>query len=305
MTCTLDIVEAPIRSLPILTSGQKIRFGTIGLGLDLPRAIWTQENQVFSLQDHNLASHLPNCPQRQEGKPFEQQPKSFLKKNPVDVLLVEGSQRASSFSTLPEMLQLVSFPLRPTIIVLFGNAANLLCSSSLRRRRLRRKRMEHLGYQGVEWLLESCNLGSALDQETLADVFFKTTESRAVPCMPTQGALPPRAMGNLLLPCGIPRRDWAPEKLLQTLKMETWSGPTKTVGSVNGKAVFHPDRCMPNDLDCWVETERGTRRIQVQELTKAKGVPSEWTHRDTKLPSKVLLQSTGLHTLTQVMDHYY
>ena len=54
MTYASDIMEAPTRSLPILSLGRKIRFGTIGLGLDLPRAIWPQENQVFSLQDPNL-----------------------------------------------------------------------------------------------------------------------------------------------------------------------------------------------------------------------------------------------------------
>jgi len=100
-----DIMEAPSRRLSILCPGHKIRFGTIGLGLDLARLVWPQDNQVFSLQDQDLASHLPQSPRRQEGKPFEQQPRNFLCKNPVDVLLFEGSQQASSFSKLPEMLQ--------------------------------------------------------------------------------------------------------------------------------------------------------------------------------------------------------
>ena len=46
-----EILEAVPRTIPKPAKKNRIRFGTIGYGLDLPRLAWSQEQQLFSLQD--------------------------------------------------------------------------------------------------------------------------------------------------------------------------------------------------------------------------------------------------------------
>jgi len=59
---------------------------------------------------------------------------------------------------------------------------------------------------------------------------------------------------------------------------------------------------MPDETDCWVESDRGVRRIQPIELGKGKGLPSEWLAPKSKLPWGVVKASVSLHTWTKICD---
>ena len=61
-----EILLAPQRSLPPLSRGTKIRYGTLGHGMDLPRLVWSEEDHVFSSQDADLQSRLPYRPHAKE-----------------------------------------------------------------------------------------------------------------------------------------------------------------------------------------------------------------------------------------------
>ena len=91
-----EILCAPQRTLPPLRPGKKIRYGTIGHGLDLARLVWTSEEHVFSQQDTDLQSALPKRPSTKEVKHLQRQRKDFLGRQRLDSLLVDegcGRQR--------------------------------------------------------------------------------------------------------------------------------------------------------------------------------------------------------------------
>jgi hypothetical protein len=115
-----DIVGAPLRNLPPLVTTKKIRFGTVGMGMDLPRLIWSEESQIFSSQDVNMVTALQGRPQKQEVRKWDQLPKSFLSRNAVDVLIIDSSTlEATRSSTLP-MLEATPRAQRPKAIVIAG-----------------------------------------------------------------------------------------------------------------------------------------------------------------------------------------
>ena len=67
--------------------------------------------------------------------------------------------------------------------------------------------------------------------------------------------------------------------------------------------MHHPDGCMADSLeDNWVSTERGVRRIQVEELAKAKGLPSEWKDTSVALPRTAVVQAISVHLCMPVCD---
>ena len=297
-----EILEAAPRSLPKQAKSKRIRFGTIGHGLDLPRLAWSQEQQLFSLQDLALHDQLPSRPPKQEGKPLGQQPKNFLKRNPVDVLLIEGSDRDPNGSLIATMLDRVPLEARPRAIAVTNPVTVLLAGKDIRRRKQQRKALERLGYVGIEWLLDAGTQGGAIDQEVVADVYVMGGPTAVLPVCPLPQGLPARPMQNLLLPCGIPKRDWAPHQLVELLEQPEAVGPTLISGYLQERPIFHPHGCMPDSLDCWVETDRGIRRLQSNELSKGKGLPSEWMSKHTQLPRKAVLASTSLHIWVSICD---
>jgi hypothetical protein len=71
----LDIIGPPLRTLPPLVANpKKIRFGTIGLGMDLPRLVWSHECQVFSSQASNLSTPLDKRPPKLKVFPTAETP---------------------------------------------------------------------------------------------------------------------------------------------------------------------------------------------------------------------------------------
>ena len=133
----------------------------------------------------------------------------------------------------------------------------------------------------MEWQANAMDFGAALDQERVFDVYYQSPTPFTKPPEQPQGqGLPPRAMSNLLQPVGIPFHDRAKPGAAKleppAPALDQPQGPL-CVGTCNAGKVYHPDECMVDSLDGnWVSTEQGVRKIQVAELAKAKGLPSEW-----------------------------
>ena len=109
-------------------------------------------------------------------------------------------------------------------------------------------------------------------------------------------------MRNLLLPFGIPYRDWAPPKLISLLSAPTWEGDCTIVGHLQQHPIYGSDGCMPNYLGAWVQTDRGVRRLQIKELAKGKGLPSEWAQPDTSLIPACVVPATSTHVWSAICD---
>ena len=300
-----DILEAPPRKLPPLVTRRKMAFGTIGYGMDLVRQLWPQEHQVFSLQDLDMTAQLPKRPTRIEGRPFQSQPKSFLHRNPVDVLLIEGLEPTRSSKKLSDMLTYRPDTRKPLAIVVAGGTEGFLMGRRVDQRKQFRKHLESLGYTALEWLLQSHEHGGALDQEVLMDIYVLSTSDQRLPINPISKELPARPMRNLLLPCGIPKRDWAPHKEIELFASPEQNNSCQISGYLRGRPIYHPDGVLPDSTDSWIDTEKGVRRIQISELAKAKGLPSEWTTKATRLPPKMVGASVSVHSWAPVCDSIY
>ena len=290
-----------MRKLPPMTKRQKIRFGTIGYGLDLPRLTWTSETQVFSCQDKDMRKALSHRPKVKETRPLEQLPRTFLKKNPVEALLVDEGERGQGRSSILTWLQEQTHDERPKVVTISGSAQRLCSVKAQGLRKSRRKAFERLGYQSLEWHLASRSQGAALDQERLVEVYYQGHLDQAPPNTPEEQPLPPRNMSNLLRSFEVPRRDYAPP---QSIRLDTprLRGPCMEIGTVGGGNIFDPSGCMPDDLGAWVQDDKRVRRLQSKELAKAKGVPGEWMDSSERLDSRAVGESTSLNIWTAVCD---
>ena len=307
-----DILEAPHKILPPksqTSSDRQLRYGTVGGGLDLMRLAWASEIQAFSMQDRQCQVQLEGRPQaRRELKPRANCKPTVLNQNPVEVLMIDDGCSIKSCTPLERWLDSTKDSNLPKVIVVSGSAERSSKPVSIQWRKLRRKRMMKRGYQAVEWIGNSLEFGAALDQERLFDVYYQAESPLTRPPMQPEGqGLPPRSMSNLLMPTGIPKGDRAKKggpKLVPSVPPppDQPEGP-RCVGICGSGKVYHPDGCMVDSLEGnWVSTEKGVRRIQPEELAKAKGLPSEWKSKDCKLSRAEVAQSTSAHLWIPVAD---
>jgi hypothetical protein len=301
-----DIIAAPLRKLPPLVTSKKIRFGTVGMGMDLPRLVWAGETQVFSSQDMDMSPSLSNRPRKQEVKPWERLPHSFLRKQPVDVLLIDAHDHQDSrTANLLAMLEATSQTTRPKGILIAGPSTWTLDLPSDSWRRERKKRLEKLGYLSLEWFVSAEQQGSALRQERLIEVFLTPGEGRALPEPPPAQPLPARPMKNLLLPVHmIPPRSRAPAQAVH--QDEVPEPPTTTlhvIGTVRGQLLHSSEGIMPDHIGAWIsDVDTGIHQLQAEELAKGKGLPSEWRTKDTPLPPTSVPNATCLHIWAAACD---
>jgi hypothetical protein len=260
-------VGAPLRILPPLVITKKIRFGTVGMGLDLPRLVWAEECQLFSSQDVNLSPVLSQRPVKQEVRRWDQLPQSFLGRNPVDVLLIDAGGNSSHLTHTLTMVENTTRLHRPKVLVISGPSRWVLDLQRDSDRKERRKRLEKLGYCCLEWFINAGQQGSALQQERLVEVCIAGSEGRAMPVAPPHQGLPARPMKNLLLPPGtIPRRSLAPPKAISWL---TEAGPPDDglliVGHVGRQPLHSSTGCMPDELGAWIaDSDTGVRRLLLE-----------------------------------------
>jgi hypothetical protein len=272
--------------------------------MDLPRLIWAGETQVFSSQDTDMSLSLSSRPRKQEARPWDRLPLSFLQKNPVDVLIIDASDyHHSRASTLPK-IEATPSALRPKVILIAGPSTWTL-DPKMNPRRARRKRLEKLGYLSLEWFVSAEQHGSALQQDRLIEVFITPGAGRMIPEPPKAQGLPARPMRNLLLPIHkIPPLSRPPARSVRWENVPTPAvAILQVVGTVRNQALYSSAGVMPDRLDAWVaDDDTGVHQLQPEELAKGKGLPSEWRAADVPIPSGVVRDATCLHIWTAVCD---
>ena len=306
-----DILEASPKKLWPKTrtsSDRQLKFGTVGNGLDLARMAFNSKDQVCSSQDHDFSFKLPHRPHTSELKCRTRLGPHFLNQQKLDVLLIDDGDSASSLTPLNHWIASTNDVSLPLVIAVAGSATRVSQQKDVDWRRARRKALEDRGYQSVEWLVNSLDFGAALEQERAFDVYYQAASwVTPPPVSPCPQGLPPRPMQNLLMPCGIPSKEWhkstIPLKLDPPSSLSTQPSGPRCIGTCGKGQVWHPDGCMPDSLaNTWVATDQGVRRLQVDELAKAKGLPSEWRDKDASLPVQVVAASTSAHSWIAVCD---
>jgi hypothetical protein len=151
----------------------------------------------------------------------------------------------------------------------------------------RRKALQSLRYDVRYWYLQAWEFGAALDLSTVGMVWFHTEDPTAELPIPRSSALSVRPMSNLLKPFGIPSKAWS-KRPPQPLRDPTTHGPYQLHGQINGELVYDELGAMPNVIGSWISTAKGTRRLQYEELAKAKGISDLVTNCDeTKLRATI------------------
>jgi hypothetical protein len=112
-------------------------------------------------------------------------------------------------------------------------------------------------------------MGGALDQLLLVTVLWKNKYGTGMRRRPTV-ELPPRAMTNLLMPVGVPRRAWTQVPMEKSTN--TGTSPHQVVGNIGTHLVYLDQGVMPDRIPSWIQTDKGIRWLQHQELVKAKGL---------------------------------
>jgi hypothetical protein len=297
-----DIVEAPTRhvhqELPE-SNRPTLRFGTIGSGLDVARMVWPCSQHVFSSQTTSLIDTLPGRPSTKELGPPERVPKDQLLRTPVDALLVD----VESAGHWERWVQAVSrTPKAPKIIAQSLPPEHLSDKSKEAGLHMSGKRMRHLGYGMTYLFLQAHKFGAALHQDRLFVVFYSQQYRTQPPTQPPSDSLPPRSMANLLTPVGIPRHSFA-VKPGQALPQPLAIGPCQLWGHLGWRPVYSIEGAMPDDLSAYLQVRGRCRRLQSEELAKAKGSPSEWNGKPAKkVPVKSALLCTSLHLWAVVGD---
>ena len=121
-----------------------------------------------------------------------------------------------------------------------------------------RKKMTRAGYKLAYWMMSAVSHGAALAQDRLV-LACTLRKSKEGPIEPTGDDVPPRSMSNLLMPTGVPHKVW-------------YQGHTQQAF----ESIHDHHGLMPDLPGCWINSERGIRRLQSQEIAKAKGVPIKW-----------------------------
>jgi hypothetical protein len=300
-----DLVAAPTRLVqPPSPSAARalLRFGTVGSGLDVIRSVWPQGQHVFSSQSSDLDTVLPRRPGTVELGPPGRVPIGQLVATPVDVLWVDLTEfdrwetwieRAHAAGTAPKAVAWVT------------NPAKMVDPTAEEKLHHRGKRLAAFGYSVRFWFLRAHEHGVALHQDRLVILYFLQAEGDPAPQRPIPTLLPARSMTNLLMPTGIPRTAFLDGSSRLRAAPIGYDGPCVVIGQVGSNWVYGDNGLMPDDLHGLVEVRepKRYRRLQSEELAKAKGVPSEWYGQPKVKPlAKAVAAGTSLHLLTAVGD---
>lgn len=269
------------------------------------RAVWPDEDQVFSAQAYDCNEALSNRPTVSEAGSPERVPHKILKKVAMDVLMVDGSGPLSAKPPWEQWVGRCPEKDQPQAIAIMSPASTLVTDRESGHMKQIRKRMEHRGYSSGVWFLRAHEHGAALRQDRVAWYFYKSRGDKDQgPREPTPNGLPPRPVSNLLKPFGVPHAAWSRSEWKPATADENLSdilAPCILAGSIRKVPAFHTSGPLPDSLATWVKVERGVRRILPEEMAAIKGVPKEWGNT-SDVPSSVLDNMTGIHLWAAVAD---
>jgi hypothetical protein len=295
-----DVLEAPDKTVNILDAQKSTwSYGTIGFGVDLARTVWPEQEFLFSSQQKPLIEAQGQA--IYDLGPPNRVTRNILSQHPVDCLMIDGCDT----EVWSPWISSAPLDKRPKAILLFTQATHLEMESGAAAK-THRKSMEKLGYSIHFWLMEAVDFGSAVSQLRLGVLYTQeASDQPQEPVQPSPNKLPARPMSNLLMPVGVPFSAWTK----MTPQMETADRrclPCISNSHFGRSApIFDPQGPMPDALDSWVQVDKGMRRMQIEELAKAKGVPKEWQPASRKKRSlwrAVVSLLTVVHLWTAAMD---
>ena len=296
-----DVLQAPAK--PIYLDGQTTAswsYGTIGVGVDLARTVWPKQKFTFSSQVRPLVEAESSA--SYELGPPDRVSRNVLSKHPVDCLLIDDCRIEVWTPWVSSALECH----RPAAIMLFTQASHLEKETGAASK-THRKIMEKCGYSSHFWLMEACDFGAAVGQLRLGVLFTKASlEGCGLdPKSPVPNGLPARPMSNLLMPVGVPIAAFTKRKPVSTGNSHRSFPCVSSLSFEDRVQIFDPRGPMPDSLDSWVKVEKGVRRLQPEELAKAKGMPKEWqpTSRKKRTVWRTIVSLiTVVHLWTAAMD---
>jgi hypothetical protein len=297
-----DVIEAPGRIIQVPTSDRRVRYGTVGTGLDLGRLVWPKDYHIFSSQAvsvHEMNSQLPGRPNStKELGPAGGVRKNVLRTHPVEVLLIDGVENQE----WRKWVEAVRSEERPRIILWFESSRRIEQDREGPFSKSVRKKMQLCGYRSCSWFLKAEDYGSALVQDRVAMVYIRNNGQGNLPTKPTPMGLPARAMSNLLMPVGVPRKAYY---MAQEYECDGRSFlPCQVEKQTKNQPIYEAEGPMPDQPHVWVRSDRGTRRLQHEELGNGKGIPSNWLKGGLRKPLRQsqVEKATCIHLWSAAMD---
>jgi hypothetical protein len=220
-----------------------------------------------------------------------------LKKHPIDYLIVEGIE----VEIWEPWLKGVEQEFHPPTIVVFSAGKDLSTEKNVVGKRFR-KVMQRWGYHGRYWTMEAWKYGAALNQVRLVTVFRKSDSHHTTMGAPLPINLPVQSMSNLLMPVGVPQKA-RNRRPVQRLPSKRTLGPEVIGGYIDGKRVYQVEGAMPDRVGSWIEHPSEIRRLQHQELAKAKGILDDYGTPNSQGELESTREGTCIHLLTAVLDH--
>ena len=268
---------------------QSWSFGVVGVCSDFVDMAWNKHDQRFKSLQNDIVPHTHDY--LQLGKP-ERLKKTFLEDHPVDCLVVEKER----IHRVVDWITSVREEAQPRVIILMLEEGTLQSDKSPILKSDRTK-LDSKGYIVQYWHLNSYEYGAALNQSRVVMVMSK---GRNGPTQPKKHSGPVRSMHNLLRCYSIPKKAYLTGKKSNNCE-NVW--PCKSNFRLDNQAVFEPTGVMPDQLDCLVHTSKGVRRIELDELGKAKGLDLiKLSKPKRKQVKRIVRECTCQHLWYNVLD---
>jgi hypothetical protein len=278
------VVDVEIRTAEAVSFEGIRTYGTVDGGLEAMRYAWPKLDQVFSIRrgpkDKALDTEgLKHC----YWGPHRAHPQ-LLDKHPVDMLVVEKSMMSKS----PDATQLASPHLgmvknakelnRPTLIVeSWQGSAQLWTYGPMGKATV--TSWDHLGYYSRCKRVEATQVGGAIDQSRLIVVRIRRssniTEWRWQDLEKSDSQVR-RPMSNLLTPSGLLPRN-----------------TTYSTNRPKSYPRWNQDP-MPPKPGYFIETEKGVRRVLIDEFVRGLGLPKAVAELPSEVTKPLVNHTTSL-----------
>jgi hypothetical protein len=288
-----DVLTVPDEVVQLVTEVNQTRwtFGSIGLGFEVAGQVWRQHEHIFSSHTHEIKMKKISRtarlgpPTRVRQDIFEQYQVDGLVIDKVDGIIWK------------KWLDKARPANHPKIILVFSDGDQLIKEDGIMGKGFHTDMKRH-GYDTRYWMMRAWEYGAALDQVRLVTIFWQRTFGGEI-VQPTIIALPARAMSNLLMPVGVPIRAWTNQVMGPAVIKK---GIPCIVGRIGIQDVYGCQGIMPDTIPSWIQTHKGIRRLQHQELAKAKGYLEESEMPHSKGGLNSVRMGTCGHIVTAAMD---
>ncbi len=298
IACETDDIVIGLEEVIDVQPQTRRRYGTAGPGPGLFKEVWAHHDHVFAAEGGTALRGQD----LQLGHPARVS-SGILNLHPVEVLVIEeggdGGRPRERYWT--RWLDKCHADNQPDYVVLSAPAKELVAETGLHSKEWRR-RFQGWNYEPHYWFLRGHEHGGVVRQDRCMVMLRRRGDS--VPEVVAPHTIVndevPRSARNMLRPCGVPRKAWMTEAWTPKSDYPEWITAAAAPCLLRGETkrgripIFSPDGCLPDRIGALIETERGVRRVQGDELAKAKGVPLGWLTQNL-LSTRAIHQLTDLH----------